>query len=352
LLSELKSAPRLRAFRSRLLSRQRIQDLARVEGLEELVRLLKDSRYAKYVSSASRLEELSSGITQCFLDDVEHLKRVCGGVAYTLINMLSCVDVVKTIFSIIRAIYFEGASGLKRIPSYRLYGEAKTVYDYLAQQAYEDRERRSVRALVKRVADSIREPVIREALIQSVAKLESTEDPNVIEVATATLLAQRLLEAIPRDGIRLSVPIEKMVVPYIDYLVVQSQANLLLLKRVERALVEIALKAASPKVAEAISTSISTGSALVLYQALARAHGLPSVKLESESQADEIVYRGIFRRIRSDAELAFASYPFTPALGVAAYFLAYIEYRDLMSILALKLTGAEVGDLSTVLIAA
>ncbi|MEM1619299.1 MAG: V-type ATPase subunit [Fervidicoccaceae archaeon] len=330
------SAPRMRVIKASLLEAQKLVELSRAETLDEIVRLLKETRYARRISSAAKLQEVSEGITRRHSEDLAKLSRVSASDAREIVALLLKLEELRAIFTVLSAYSRGGPQALSSIPAYRLTGSALEIRDHLASSR---EERRSPRALVKRALAVVKDELLRSALEEATRRVERTESLRVIEAMAALKIIEAILEAAERASTRLAPPPRELVGPLLDYIIVQMLADLWLFKELDKEVVELAAKVTRGRLSSAVKSLPAAESPLQLYQALLREHGLPAARLEDLPRADEHAYEQITRLIRSRARRVFASYPLTPSLGVAAFLLLLLEYRDLMMILASRLVG-------------
>lgn len=334
-------APRIYAFKSQLLDDTRISELMRVSGIEDFVRLLKDTRYSSAIGNEQDIEKISILIEEKILEEKQFLESVSIAVAKQIIKYLNIIEEIKEIMAIVKTYLNEGPTGLERFTTRKFMPTTTKILSMLKEFTYDTREK-SVQNIVKRVTEFIEDPEIKRTFSNALAEKDIQDNIALIEFRLVSMAFKKIIDIIKESKNYTGIDIKEILCPYTDFIFVQMFTNLLMTtKNLQFGQADV-LSRATCILAESLKTAISTNSTLPLYQSLVTRFDLPQVKRDNVGDLDEQVEVEILKKVKKKAQRAFLSYPFTPSLAVAAYLLLEIERRNLMRILAVLKTVGEI----------
>ncbi len=333
--------PRLYYLKGRLLSPQRLADLARSADLDELARLLRDTRYQECLHGAQGARGMADALTRCALRDKLFIHRIADPDARIVTGELLRAEDARNIVMIIKRYVVEGPRGIGELDEGTLHGESLELYRLLLEQPVESREQQaSAPLLLKRVSDSLADKALKRDLREAQKLYESEQDLGVVEAYVASRRLADVVSAASRVENRTGPSPRDIVCPYVDYLFAQMLANLFMHTRNPNVVANIAIPRATCRLKDVISAVLASASPLQLYQALQAKYRLPAKKFDNEADADETVGAQVAALVLQRARRAMLSYPFTPSLPIALYMAVEMELQALTRILSLKQLGA------------
>ncbi len=334
-------APRIYAFKSQLLDDTRISELMRASGIEDFVRLLKDTRYSSAIGNEQDIEKISVLIEEKILEEKQFLETISISVAKQIVKYLNIIEEIKETMAIIRTYLNEGPTGLDRFTTRKFMPATSKILSMLKEFTYDTREK-SVQNLVKRVTEFIEDPEIKRIFSNSLAEKDVQDNIALLEFRLVSTAFKKMMDIIKESKNYTGIDLKEILCPYMDFIFVQMFTNLLMTNKNLQLGQADTLSRATCTLSEGLKTAISTNSTLPLYQTLVARFGLPQIKRENVGDLDEQVEIEILKKVKKKAQRAFLSYPFTPSLAVAAYLMLEIERRNLMRILAVLKTVGEI----------
>ncbi len=327
-------APRIYVFKSKLLDAQKLFELSQAPSIEDFTRLLRDTRYSGDIGSASTISEVSKGITKRYFRDLAFLYKIAGDVDGEIIGFLMKLEEVKFILKLIRPVIEGDLETAKKIA--KDMPVTKNIRSAVeAVLSLESVSGESKTSIVKRIIDLVEDKIIKNWFDDALKIFDSEQRVCVLEASVIMSAANNLMWILRKTSGTVRIDVKRLLCPLIDYLLIRTAANLIRATSNEQVINQYVRGCRGCIVTSTdIGRGVSSRSFLPVYSRLCEAYGIELERVGSEEEADRRVWIKLKKLIRKRCNHQFESYPFTPALTIAAALMLYIEYNDLMSILS------------------
>jgi vacuolar-type H+-ATPase subunit C/Vma6 len=317
-------APHIYAMKTKLLSPEKLRELASANSFSDFVSLLRETRYSALGLSLDP-DQLAAAIIEENRDRINYLKKISPPKSLCIIEILEDwsdqKNFLQTLYSLSankKHLKPQGSLSKKLIEKI----EMGLVSPDLSPQS------------LKRILEAVLDNRTRKIWYNFLDYYEETRTLDVFYIAGLKDMIERTRFCLRKMGKRDRFEIEDLLCPLIDYEISLYTLNAFrrrMRNKSEKLLQD--LKGCRVD-GRAVSSATEETIATIIYDRLYQAYELEKERAAGVEELDQQARIKIKRILRKRSERILSSYPFKPSLFLSMYLLLTLEKEDLMSIIS------------------
>ncbi len=321
-------APHIYAMKTRLISSEKMKELAMSRDLEEFTTILKETRYGA-VGSGSQPFSLIDSIKGHILKEKEFLEKITPEKPLCVMRALDDWYMEREALLVIEAL----ARGSK----------PKKVYGRLASEILSKYEM-GILAIdttvqgIRRAIESIEDKEVRKSWFKALEYYGEIGSMDPFYITSLKRLIDRLEGCVGSLGNRDKREVYGLLCPLIDYYIMLYSLNARKLG-LQRAYQLLSGLNGCRIRGDQLASLPDEASFVGAIERLLDAYRISHHKLSSVEDADMVLSAGTRRLSRRRCLSVYPGYPFKPSIYIALYVLLAIEQEDLMRIISGIVSG-------------